>query len=50
MAHRGVGNQPLEILLDKRRQRAIDDAEGTEGKQAFIEKRDPDFSKFPRRP
>ncbi len=24
--------------------------EGSEGKQAFVEKRDPDFSKFPRRP
>ncbi len=24
--------------------------EGTEGKQAFLEKREPDFSKFPRRP
>lgn len=24
--------------------------EGTEGKRAFLEKRDPDFSKFPRRP
>jgi naphthoate synthase len=24
--------------------------EGSEGKNAFVEKRDPDFSKFPRRP
>jgi naphthoate synthase len=24
--------------------------EGTEGKRSFLEKREPDFSKFPRRP